>query len=65
MGSGLTYFSASELGKTWRNNKMRGREVFILHKVNLDAPQERERMEIMRETICVELIWPVLRIITN
>ena len=44
---------------------MRGREVFILHKVNLDAPQERERMEIISDTICVVLIWPVLRIITN
>ena len=36
-----------------------------MNNVNLDAPQERERMEIIRETICVELIWPVLRIITN
>ena len=44
---------------------MRGREVFILHKVNLDAPQERERMEIISDIICVVLIWPVLRIITN
>ena len=37
----------------------------IITKANLDAPQERERMEIISETICVELIWPVLRIITN
>ena len=42
-----------------------GERGIILHKVNLDAPQERERMEIISETICVELIWPVLRIITN
>ena len=38
---------------------------YIIHKANLEAPQERERMEIISETIWVELIWPVLRIITN
>ena len=38
---------------------------YIIQKVNLEAPQERERMEMISETICVVLIWPVLRIITN
>ena len=38
---------------------------YLIHKANLDAPQERERMEMISETICVVLIWPVLRIITN
>ena len=37
----------------------------MIHKANLEAPQERERMEMISETSCVELIWPVLRIITN
>ena len=36
-----------------------------MNRANLEAPQERERMEMISETICVELIWPVLRIITN
>ena len=36
-----------------------------MNRVNLDAPQERERMEMISETIWVELILPVLRIITN
>ena len=38
---------------------------YMIHKANLEAPQERERMEMISETICVELIWPVLRIIAN
>ena len=38
---------------------------YMIHKANLEAPQERERMEMISETICVELIWPELRIITN
>ena len=38
---------------------------YLIHKANLEAPQERERMEIISDIICVELIWPVLRIITN
>ena len=37
----------------------------MIHKANLEAPQERERMEIISDIICVVLIWPVLRIITN
>ena len=38
---------------------------YIIQKVNLEAPQERERMEIISDIICVVLTWPVLRIITN